>query len=290
MRSLWWTWLKVGGGLVILALLWWRLGSAPFRDGLRSVDAGALLAASAIAVVTTVASAWRWRVVARGVDVDLPLRAAVAACYRSQFLNSVLPGGILGDVHRGIRHGQQLGRIGTGMRAVVWERIAGQVVLAALAVPALLSLTRSPLVWLAIAGAGLLAVLALRQQRRLGVPVLAPTAWATVALASAVAVCGYVATFLVAASAVGSDVGAGTLVPVAVLVLLASSIPVNIGGWGPREGAAAWVFSLAGLSASLGLSVAVAYGVMGLVATLPGAVVLLADRLEPTPRHVGRAA
>src|SRR5215211_6377580 len=82
-----------------LAVLVWRLGTGPFLDGLRTVDGGALVAASGLAVFTTVCCAWRWRVVARGLGIELPLGTAVAAYYRSLFLNVTLPGGIVGDVH-----------------------------------------------------------------------------------------------------------------------------------------------------------------------------------------------
>jgi hypothetical protein len=73
-------------------------------------------------------------------------------------------------------------------------------------------------------------------------------------------------------------------------VLLVSAIPLNIAGWGPREGAAAWVFGAAGLGAGVGLEVAVVYGVMALVATLPGALALWSGRLPvrgrlPRPEH-----
>jgi hypothetical protein len=59
------------------------------------------------------------------------------------------------------------------------------------------------------------------------------------------------------------------------LALLAMSLPVNIGGWGPREGVTAWAFGAAGLSAAQGLTIAVAYGLFAFVAALPGAVVLV---------------
>ena len=63
--------------------------------------------------------------------------------------------------------------------------------------------------------------------------------------------------------------------PLALLVLVAMGIPANVAGWGPREGVAAWVFAAAGLGASEGVAVAVVYGVLVFVASLPGAVVLL---------------
>jgi hypothetical protein len=81
------------------------------------------------------------------------------------------------------------------------------------------------------------------------------------------------------------------------IVLLASAVPTNIAGWGPREGVAAWAFGTVGLSAGQGVTVAVVYGVLALVATLPGAVLLLAGRgsrrdgaSEPTEAQVERSA
>jgi glycosyltransferase 2 family protein len=49
----------------------------------------------------------------------------------------------------------------------------------------------------------------------------------------------------------------------------------SVAGWGPREGATAWAFAAAGLGAELGVATAVVYGVMVLVASLPGALVLV---------------
>ena len=115
-------------------------GTGPFLDGLRAVDGGALAAASGLAVLTTVCCAWRWRIVARGLGVELPLGTAVAAYYRSLFLNVTLPGGVVGDVHRGISHGRDTSDVGRGLRAVAWERSAGQVVQVVLTVAVLLVL------------------------------------------------------------------------------------------------------------------------------------------------------
>ena len=45
------------------------------------------------------------------------------------------------------------------------------------------------------------------------------------------------------AAAVGVPLSPARLVPLALVVLLAGSVPLNVGGWGPREGVAAWVFA-----------------------------------------------
>jgi hypothetical protein len=96
-------------------------------------------------------------------------------------------------------------------------------------------------------------------------------------LASTVAVIGHVAVFVVAVQVTGTELPVGRLLPLALVVLLASAVPANI-RWGPREGAAAWAFGAVGLSAAEGVTVAVVYGVLTLVATLPGAVILVAGR------------
>jgi uncharacterized membrane protein YbhN (UPF0104 family) len=293
-----WRWGRVVLAGATLAVLVWHLGTGPFLDGLRAIDGAALAAATAIAVVTTTCCAWRWRTVARGLGADLPYGTAVAAYYRSIFLNVALPGGIVGDVHRGFRHGRDTRDVGRGLRAVAWERSAGQVVQVVLTLAVLLVLPSPvraavPLVALALLGvvAGVALAMRLRPAatgsrvarwraagaRELHDGLLARRAWPAVALASALVVAGHVATFVIAARTVGVTAPLSQLLPLALLVLAAAALP-NVGGWGPREGLTAWAFAAAGLGASLGVATAVAYGVMVFVAALPGAAVLAAGR------------
>ncbi len=116
-----------------------------------------MLAALGVGLATTVLSALRWRLVAQRVGLTLPLGDAIAETYRAIFLNAVLPGGVLGDVDRAVRHGRSSGDVARGARAVAIERTAGQLVLivAALVViptePALVleigrRLSRTPLI------------------------------------------------------------------------------------------------------------------------------------------------
>ena len=126
-----------------------------------------------------------------------------------------------------------------------------------------------------------------RSARDLRDGLLARRAWPAIALASALVVAGHAVTFLIAARTAGATAPPSQMLPLALLVMLAGVLP-NVGGWGPREGVAAWAFATAGLGASLGVATAVVYGVVVLVASLPGAVVLLAElgvpvRLEGAP-------
>jgi uncharacterized membrane protein YbhN (UPF0104 family) len=117
--------------------------------------------------------------------------------------------------------------------------------------------------------------------------VLRRKALPAVVFASALVFLGHTATFLVAARAVGVDAPVSRLLPLALLAVLAMVLP-SIAGWGPREGVTAWVFSAAGLGAERGAATAVAYGVIVLAASLPGAIVLvvawLPHRRDPRTR------
>src|SRR3954467_3529821 len=168
-----WRWGRPAIAAATLAVLVWRLGTGPFVDGVRVVDGRSLAAGAGLAVLTTVCSAWRWRIVARGLGVELSFRAAVAAYYRSLFLNVTLPGGVVGDVHRGISHGRDTRDVGRGLRAVALERSAGQVVQVILTVAVLLVMpspvrAAMPLVALALLAAAAGVALAARVRPTLG--------------------------------------------------------------------------------------------------------------------------
>jgi glycosyltransferase 2 family protein len=301
-----WRWARpLGGALVLAALVVW-LGTGPFLEALRATDLRALSGGAAIALVTTVCAAWRWRLVAHRLGIEVPLGGAVAACYRAQFLNVTLPGGVLGDVGRGVRHGRDTGDVGRGLRSVAWERSAGQLVLVTLT--AVVVLVARPLdlalpdAWSPLVGGAVVVVVVvvgvallagsrqagtgLARAGRVAMTDLRALASAPasvgVVLASVVVLAGHLATFVLAARTVGVRTPTTTLLPLALVVLVVSAVPLNLAGWGPREGAAAWAFGAGGLGAAEGLSTAVAFGMIAFVATLPGAVLLLTGRVQRT--------
>ncbi|MFI1417654.1 lysylphosphatidylglycerol synthase transmembrane domain-containing protein [Streptomyces sp. NPDC020731] len=298
------------GGAVILAVLLWRIDTGVLVEGLRRIDGPTLLAGLGIGLVTTVFSAWRWALVARGIGIRLPLGAAVADYYRALFLNAALPGGVWGDVHRAVRHGQSAGDMGRGVRAVVLERTAGQLALFAAGAVVLVSMPSpvldevrqaAPVVGLGVVGA-CAVVLAVRMNRAPGrrgdgrgvlaearEGLLSRRNAPGVLVSSVVVLAGYVAMFVLAAHVAGAGASVAELLPLAVLALLAMGLPLNVGGWGPREGVTAWAFGAAGLGAGRGLTVAVVYGVLSLVASLPGVVVLV-GRWYAGVRGGGRGA
>ncbi|MHC2998473.1 hypothetical protein OB08_04175 [Microbacterium sp. HJ5] len=295
-RRRWRPWVRAGAGVAILAAIAATVGAEPFIRGLGSVSAPSAAAALVLAAVATVAAAWRWRILSARLGLALGWRDAIAAYYRSQFLNTVLPGGVVGDVHRAVVHGRSVDQVAQAARAVAAERAAGQtvqlvlaaavlvaigfVVDAAVAVPALVAAL------ILVAGGAVSLVsrrvrgVARREALILGRAFGSPGLALRIVAASVVVVTAHVATFLVACAAVGVDAAPERLLGAAVVAVLASAIPLSVGGWGPREGAAAGAFAAAGLGAALGITVATAYGVLAMIALAPGAAVVAASALR----------
>jgi uncharacterized membrane protein YbhN (UPF0104 family) len=291
--------LRLAGGVLVLGALVWRFGTGPFADAWEVTTWGSVLLAVLLTALATLANAWRWRAVSHALGVPLTTGGSVAAYYRSQFLNSVLPGGVLGDAHRGTRHGRESGDLGAGLRSTVWDRVSGQLVQAGLVVLAL-ALFATPLrayTPVALAGLATVVLVAWWLGRRRGAlafvgsdlrVLLRPALAGRLVGASCLSTAAYVALFAVAVHTAGVGVGPVLLVSIALVVLVGSAIPLNVAGWGPREGVSAAVFGLVGPGTADGLTVSVVFGVLAAVATLPGLLVLLADlvvrRRRPVPR------
>jgi glycosyltransferase 2 family protein len=250
--------------VLLLAVLLRRIGAEPFRRSLHVLTPWPVAAALILGGVTVLAQAMRWRTVASafGPAPELTRRRAVREYYRSALLNSVLPGGVLGDAVRAWRQRpEEQGRLrqqalaaapqaraAAALRWTGWITalmLAGAVLAGAIAWPAV---TRLP-------GAARLAVLG----------------WSVLALASVLAL------FAVAAARLGTVHRSADVIPLALIVLAGMSVPVGLGGFGPREAVAALAFTAFGLSADAGVATSVGYGVLAAVSTVPGALVMLLD-------------
>lgn len=277
-------WVSVLAAVGILVALGLRLGAGPFVDSFHSISFAAVLVAAVITAGTTWACARRWSLLADRLDVGVTLAAAYRAYYRAQFLNATLPSGMVGEVDRAVWHGHSSRAMSRGIRSVVWDRITGQAVLFGLAMAAIPTLgppLRTWMLWfLVVAFAVLVGVRAARpalMQRAWAEARHVPGArgvWPRVLLLSTLAAGGHLAVFIIAARSVGVTAPVLELLPLALVVLQVSAIPVGVLGWGPREGGATLVFAAAGLGASTGLAVSLTYGVLAILATLPGVLAL----------------
>ena len=291
--------LRAAVSIGLLAGLAWWLDLGPVVSRLAQMRFGWVLLAVAISVVQVAVLAWRWRFTAGCLGVDLSYTAAWREYYLSIFLNQVMPGGVVGAVARAGRQARVQTRqrepAGPAVRAVIFERLSAQAVMTAVALVSLLAL---PVIVnrgsrLVLFGAGAVAVLIviamvvwMRRQSSaqslvgqvladLDAAHLSGPVFAAQLVSAAIVVGTYLATYLTAARAVGMDTPLPVLLPLVAPVLMSMLIPVTVAGWGLREGAAAVLWGAVGLTAADGVLVSVAYGLLVLIGSLPGALFLM---------------
>jgi uncharacterized membrane protein YbhN (UPF0104 family) len=304
-RTVW----RVAATVAILAGLAWSLDMKAMVTAFGNADAVSIFCALALVQVQIVLSAWRWRLVAERLGLHLTLGLAIGEYYIASLLNLILPGGVPGDVLRAVRLRLARGAAAPAWRPVVrsiaLERAAGQMALAilmvaGLAIWPLVLKGRVPVdaAWLAVGALALacLIVLVLAIVARAGPTILrgavagfgadlfgalaSDGAWLKQGVLNLAIIASYVATFALAAAALGHPllwIGLITVVPV---VLFSMVVPVTIGGWGVREGLAAGLWPLLGLDAATGFATSVLYGLIVLAGSLPGAALLVFRRLD----------
>ena len=283
--------LCVSFGLLIALAKW--LEVSEIADRLAQMQPSWIGLALALSVVQVAASAWRWRFTAGRLGIELPFSIAVREYYLAMFLNQVIPGGVVGDVSRAWRHAraQSLLRSASGpaVRAVILERASGQVVMAMVAMLSVVSLPLGLGVtwWWGVLAVGAVVSGFLFWVRDLNDTSLMGRFWRDARLAlfaglafplqfasSVLVVATYLITYVIAARAIGVETPLLVLAPLVAPVLLTMLIPVTVAGWGLREGAAAVLWGGAGLTAVDGVAISVAYGLLVLLSTLPGGLVL----------------
>ncbi len=295
--------LRIGTSALFLCALVWLLDAEALATRLAALRPRWALLAVGLSVPQMALMAFRWRLTAGRLGLDLPFGVALREYYLATFLNQVLPGSVMGDASRAWRHTRagDGAPVGPVLRAVILERASGQAVMAATAA---LSLASMPLAFaiaprsLLLLGAGICGatvLFAFLVRRRL--PSLGPLAseWEDVHKAllardvfplqlatSALVVASLLAMYVVAAKAIGVDTPVMTLLPLVAPVLMSMLIPGTVAGWGIREATAAAVWAAVGLTAVDGVAISAAYGVVVLISTLPGGLVLLISNRDRT--------
>ncbi|MGR3525677.1 MAG: lysylphosphatidylglycerol synthase transmembrane domain-containing protein [Paracoccaceae bacterium] len=296
--------LRLAVTLALLALLWQAVDGPAALKLLLAADPRWLLAAVVALTAQTLFSALRWRLTARALGQTIPVGRAMREYYLSQIVNQSLPGGVLGDAGRAVRARHEAGLKRAG-QAVVFERLAGQLVLFVVTAAAVLMVWISPggislpdwvlrlvavsMLALVLAGGILLAVS--RGNRGIQghirdwiaafrTAVLTPAVLPHQVLLSLGTTALNLLAFALCARATGTTMAVTAVLIVVPLILFTMLIPVSISGWGLREGAAAALFPVIGASATEGFAASLAFGLMFLLSTLPGVFVLL---MQPKP-------
>lgn len=291
--------LRVGVTAALLTLLWLTVDGPAAAEMLLEANPVWLVGAVLVLTAQTFFSALRWRLTARALDQVIPLGHALREYYLSQIVNQSLPGGVLGDAGRAVRarHGAGLKRAG---QAVVFERLAGQLVLLIVTLGAIIGVAVVPggivlpdwVPQLVTGGLGIigLAVVALwlvrRGQGAVGRQtrdwtgaffgaVLHPRVLPEQILLSLATTVLNLLAFAMCARAVGTELPLVSVMIVVPLILFTMLVPISVSGWGLREGAASALFPVIGATATQGFAASFAFGLVFMASVLPAIPFLL---------------
>jgi uncharacterized protein (TIRG00374 family) len=300
------SWIAFAVKAAVTAVLIWLV--------LRGVDLGAALArmaelstgAAVLAVLLLMlhcfVAGWRWRLIMRLFGPALPLRTSIRLFFEGYFFNNALPSTIGGDgvrIYRATRLGLPLAASVNGVLLDRVTGLTGLVILVAVGQPLLYAhvedtSTRLAFAAILLAGAAGIAAMILARHipehllpARLRGPVhklseatraayLHPAVSLPVLGLSVVVHGLIVASVYVIAIGLGLDVGLFESLVLVPAVILLSTVPVSIGGWGLREGLMVVALGLAGVPADAALSVSILFGLAQIAAGLPGGVLWLA--------------
>ncbi len=252
----------------------------------------------------------RWRIIARRLGIDLGFLLAWQNIYIGQFFNQVFPSAIGGDAVRAWRLHRSSIPIQAAIASIALERIV-----ALFAVPligfmgfgTLMRIVppgslRGALVVLTIGlTGGLVALLCFDRiplphaltkfkivQFFRTLPIWARRVffdWSSISKATLLSLVIHASiglSFWFLAQGLGAtNVRLFDLIILAPLVMLVTTVPISIGGWGVREGAMITAMSLIGVPASAALAISIEFGFVMILVGLPGGVFWLLDADSP---------
>ena len=267
--------LRIGVSISALAVI---LSRVPVDEVLARAARGTpgyLAAALALSMLGIVLVALRWRLLAGWLGLAMSMGLAVRALFLAVFGGQLLPSAIGTDVLRGwllARHVRGLSRIVASLMADRLVALFAACLLVLLAYGGLLGPAA-----VAASGSVLLAFLLGLRRGMDGVTLQPAILLPAIALALVVHA-STVAMAALTARAYGIEASLALWFSIIPLSVIASAIPVSLNGWGVREAVILALGAPMGLPAAEALLVSVTLGVLNMIASLPGAVVILQGR------------
>jgi uncharacterized membrane protein YbhN (UPF0104 family) len=293
------------------AVLGWLLRKIELKlviATIRAIPPFALAMTALLVTAQPLIAALRWHLIMRYLGTPIPLIRTLQVFWIALFAAALLPGGVAGD---GIR-AWVLARAGTrpskSVNSVLLDRavaLAGLFFLVAASLPFVDDQVAAASVRFAAAGAlavgiaaafavGLCIQLPARWRRFRAVRALANLSndlWAIctpcwrafgLTFLSVIAICCYSLNVFLLIRSLGVPVGVLDCMSLAPLVVLVTTLPISLGGWGLREGSMVGLFGIVGVPPAVSLSVSILVGLLSTAVSLPGALVWLRWRNSGT--------
>jgi uncharacterized protein (TIRG00374 family) len=301
-------WFRAGLSVALLGYLASQIDMAETARATLAINPAHLLTAVTLVVVDRVLMLSRWLLLLRRAGMALPLKSAVWVYLVGSYLGNFLPSGIGADAARAFVLARRTDRGIDSVAMVAIDRYLGLYSLALLAVVGLVFWTGQgeadlqrwsiALAVLVTLGAGV----CLWADRLL--PLLVPTTWATRPWFSrarrlAEALGGYrrypsllgaltalslvvqivrVAQAYVLGEGLGFDVPFSYYLAFMPIGIVAILLPVSIGGFGFGQGVIVWLLRPVGVPDAQSLAMSTLYVLMGVLSTLPGALLHFRSR------------
>lgn len=282
----------------LLAFLFTKVNLGELARLIRYADVSLLLAAVLQLALQPPIGALRWAILAGALGAPVPFNKAIKFVWLGAFVNQVLPGAVAGDVLRAWLHYREGASRTAAVQGVLLERlimIATLMLLVAMVYPQIaVHDARSISSWtsliaLAIAAVALailpsiaratfpatrsriLAILVRMLQGSAQVLSQAQV-WLPAFALALVAYLNMIITAWLIALALHIDVTLLQCLILFPIALVASTLPISIGGWGIREGAVVALFATIHVGATEALALSVLFGLCGLLVSLPGSL------------------
>ncbi len=296
---------KAAVSVALIVILWRTVDVPASLAVITELKAHTLVAAVLMVAATTVITGARWWLVLRQMNRHVPARLAVGLMFVGNFFSQILPSSVGGDAFR-VWYARQAGvPYRPAIGSVLLERASGLVGLALIVTVGVLYL--GPRIEMPGLRIGLLAGLPfivwglgmmciadrmrwLNRFKLLGIfkDIAADTRRVVLSRQMVWLVAVSVAGHLIAAAMVfmvAADLGVALSLPDALAlvppVLLITMFAISIAGWGVREGGMVVMLSYADVTAEVALAISVLFGVLLIVAALPGLVFWLTSRVRP---------
>lgn len=285
--------LRILLSLVFLAGALWVIDLEELRSMLKQASLTPFLLAIFALILSTFICAFRWWAVSKAIGLKLRFKTACTEYFGCTFFNHVLPGGVVGDIARIWRQGNE-GTMTKSAHSVIAERLMGQtsfVIFMVIALPFLLTAPDIEKRWAlvsffaVVAGAyGIAAFMILKGKHLPGkagkkiqefhdalFDLGLKNAIKMIVVSLGMVTC-FAFAFYFCAKALALNVPFALLIASVPLLKATMMLPISVGGWGFREGTAAAIWTLAGLPAAEGIAISIAYGLAFILSSLPGIV------------------
>ena len=305
--------LKLAVTIGVFGWLLAKIDLNTFMNTVRSVSPMALSMAAILTGLQALCAAVRWHFILRYLGAPNAFARTLQMYWIGLFATTLLPGGVAGDGLRMWVLARAGTKVSTSINSVLFDRLAalaGLVLLVAGSLPFIDDRVAAPPLRY---GVPILLLIGLAVAFTIGLCIRIPSRWQHFRVARAVIalvvdlgiVCrpplrlvgpltlsilaiagGALAIFLLLRS-LGGEVRLLDCMVLAPLIILVTTLPISLGGWGLREGTMVGLFGLIGVAPAISLSVSILIGLLSTAISIPGLFVWLrwrrATGLAPTP-------